>query len=375
MSKTNRDPYLLTPGPLTTSRETKAAMLRDWGSRDAAFIEINQRVRDQLVHIAHGQYSHVAVPMQGSGTFAVEAMVATFLPRDGKALVLINGAYGRRIAKICDYLGRAYMVHATPEHVAPDPSDVEALLSKDEAITHVIVVHCETTTGILNPLGEIADVVAAAGRRLLVDAMSTFGALPIDARDMPFDALAASANKCLEGAPGVGFVLCRREVLDDAAGNAHSLSLDLFDQWSAMEHNGQWRFTPPTHVIAAFDQALIQHEAEGGVAGRYARYRENCDILVSGMRARGFTTLLDDSQQAPIIITFIMPDEPGFVFDEFYDRLQEKGYVIYPGKLTDVDSFRIGCIGHLGATEMRGALNAVDQSLTEMGVTLKKTEA
>ena len=375
MRKHNRDPFLLTPGPLTTSPETKAAMLRDWGSRDAAFIDINQRVRDRLVAIAHGQYSHVAVPMQGSGTFAVEAMVATFLPRDGKALILINGAYGHRIAKICDYLGRAYSVHVTPENIAPDPTDIGALLAGDEAISHVIAVHCETTTGILNPLAAIAETVAVAGRRLLVDAMSTFGALAIDAREIPFDALAASANKCLEGAPGVGFVLCRREVLDECAGNAHSLSLDLFDQWSAMENNGQWRFTPPTHVIAAFDQALKEHEAEGGVAGRFARYRENCDILVSGMRERGFTTLLDDDQQAPIIVTFHMPDQPGFVFEDFYNRLQNKGYVIYPGKLTDIDSFRIGCIGHLGATEMRGVLSAIDQSLSEMGVSLTKAKS
>lgn len=372
MNSANRDPYLLTPGPLTTSAETKAAMLRDWGSRDAAFIAMNRRVLDRLVELADGQSSHVAVPLQGSGTFAVEAMVATFLPGDGKALILINGAYGHRIATICDYLGRAYSTYETDEDVPPNPTIVAARLADDLAITHVIVVQCETTSGILNPIEDIAAVTAAAGRRLLIDAMSAFGALPIDARETPFDALAASANKCLEGVPGIGFVLCRADVLSECAGNSHSLSLDLADQWAALEKTGQWRFTPPTHVVAAFEQALLEHEAEGGVAGRYARYRENCDILVSGMRARGFTPLLDDTLQAPTIVTFHMPEDRKFVFTEFYDKLQDKGYVIYPGKLTKVDSFRIGCIGHLGALEMNGALKAVDQTLVEMGVQFEK---
>jgi 2-aminoethylphosphonate-pyruvate transaminase len=375
VNKANRDPYLLTPGPLTTSADTKAAMLHDWGSRDAAFIDINRRVLDRLVELANGQNTHVAVPLQGSGTFAVEAMVATFLPRDGKALILINGAYGHRIATICDYLGRAYSTYETDEDVPPDPEYVAACLADDPAITYVIVVHCETTSGILNPVADVAAVTAAAGRRLLIDSMSAFGALPMDAGEIPFDALAASANKCLEGVPGIGFVLCRKEVLIQSAGNAHSLSLDLIDQWTAMDKTGQWRFTPPTHVVVAFEQALREHEAEGGVAGRYARYRENCDILVSGMRARGFTPLLDDSLQAPIIVTFHMPDNPKFEFGAFYDRLQDKGYVIYPGKLTKVDSFRIGCIGRLGAMEMQGALKAIDQTLTEMGVQLGKVPA
>lgn len=372
MNKANRDPYLLTPGPLTTSADTKAAMLHDWGSRDAAFIDMNRRVQDRLVDLANGRDNHVAVPLQGSGTFAVEAMVATFLPRDGKALILINGAYGHRIATICDYLGRAYATYESDEDVPPNPETVAARLADDAAITHVIVVHCETTSGILNPVADIAAVTAAAGRRLLIDSMSAFGALPVDAREIPFDALAASANKCLEGVPGIGFVLCRADVLRECAGNAHSLSLDLVDQWTALDKTGQWRFTPPTHVVAAFEQALREHAAEGGVAGRYARYRENCDILVSGMRARGFTPLLDESLQAPIIVTFHMPDDPKFEFGAFYDRLQDKGYVIYPGKLTRVDSFRIGCIGHIGPMEIQGALKAIDQTLTEMDVHLGK---
>jgi 2-aminoethylphosphonate-pyruvate transaminase len=185
---------------------------------------------------------------------------------------------------------------------------------------------------------------------------------------MAFDALVASSNKCIEGVPGLGFVIARQDALSVCAGNAPVLSLDLHDQWQSMEKNGQWRFTPPVHVILAMDQALKEHEQEGGVEGRGARYRQNCRILVEGMRALGFETLLPDRLQAPIIVTFLMPADPSFVFAIFYDRLRAKGYVIYPGKLTVADSFRIGCVGRLGAAEMHGALAAIREAMAEMGV-------
>jgi 2-aminoethylphosphonate-pyruvate transaminase len=362
------EPFLLTPGPLTTEAATKRAMLRDWGSRDGAFIALNARIRARLVALAGGEGSHVAVPIQGSGTFAVEAMLGTFVPREGRLLVLVNGAYGQRIARIAKVIGRDAVVYETAEDVPPDPARVDALLAGDEAITHVAIVHCETTSGILNPLEAVAEIVAKHGRRLLVDAMSAFGALPLDARRLPFDALAASANKCLEGVPGVGFVVARAAALAECEGRSPSLSLDLYDQWRAMERNGQWRFTPPTHVLAAFDAALDAHEKEGGVAGRGARYRRNCRVLVDGMRALGFETLLPDHLQAPIIVTFHMPSDPRFDFQRFYDLVRDRGYVLYPGKLTVADTFRVGCIGALGEAEMRGALDAVRASLAELGV-------
>jgi 2-aminoethylphosphonate-pyruvate transaminase len=363
-----RDPWLLTPGPLTTSATVKEAMLHDWGSRDASFIAINKSVRERLVAMAGATGSHVCVPLQGSGTFAVEAMLGTLVPRDGKLLILVNGAYGRRMIRICEIAGRAHSVLERAENMPIEASAVTAALVQDPAITHVAVIHCETTSGILNPLQEIAQAVAHAGRSLLIDAMSAFGAIAVDAAQVPFDALAASSNKCIEGVPGVGFVIVRQSVLEAAKGNAHALSLDLNDQWVSMEKNGQWRFTPPTHVIVAFHQALLEHEAEGGVAGRGKRYRDNGRILIDGMRKLGFETLLPDALQAPIIVTFHMPADPKFDFQRFYDRLKEMGYVIYPGKLTVADSFRIGCIGRLGASEMHGALDAVRQAMAEMGV-------
>jgi 2-aminoethylphosphonate-pyruvate transaminase len=362
------DPLLLTPGPLTTSRSVKQVMVHDWGSRDAAFLRINKAVIERITALAGGEVTHTTVPMQGSGTFAVEAMLTSFVPKNGKILLLVNGAYGHRAKKICDIAGRAALVLETPEDTPPDLGKLDAMLAGDKAITHVFAVYCETTSGILNPIAEIAAIVKKQGRRLLIDAMSAFGALPIDARSVTFDALAASSNKCLEGVPGLGFVICRLEALQAAKGNATTLVLDLHDQWQALEKTGQWRFTPPIHVIVSLHQAIEEHAAEGGVAGRGGRYANNCRILIDGMRALGFKTLLPDDLQAPIIVTFHMPADPQFHFQTFYDRLKDRGYVIYPGKLTVAESFRIGCIGRLNADHMRGVLAAVREILTEMGV-------
>ncbi|MDP4796292.1 MAG: 2-aminoethylphosphonate--pyruvate transaminase [Rhodospirillales bacterium] len=368
MSTAHRDPWLLTPGPLTTSAETKQAMLHDWGSRDATFIETNARVRRSLLKIANAEATHVCVPVQGSGTFAVEATLGTLIPKDGKALILINGAYGQRMIKILKYAGRASATYETAEDTPPDPKHLDALLSNDKAITHVLAVHCETTSGILNPIEAIAEVCAKHGKSLIVDAMSAFGAIALDATKVQYDAIMASSNKCLEGVPGMGFALIRKSVLEGCKGNAHALSLDLYDQWVAMEKNAQWRFTPPTHVIVAFDSAIQQFFAAGGITERYRRYKENRDLLISGMRALGFETLLPDHLQAPIIVTFKMPEDSKFDFEVFYDRLKDQGYVIYPGKLTVAPSFRIGCIGAIGTEQINGALRVIESVIQDMGV-------
>ena len=368
MTLTPNDRRLLTPGPLTTSHETKAAMLHDWGSRDQNFIDMNARVRDRLLAIANAADTHVCVPLQGSGTFVVEAALCTLIPPDGKALILINGAYGHRMSKILNYVGRSYVIQETPEDQPPSIDALDQALTDDPDISHVLTVHCETTSGILNPVEEIVHTVKAHGRVVIVDAMSAFGAIALDAAQVPFDALMASSNKCLEGVPGMGFALVRESVLALCKGNSHSLSLDLYDQWRAMESNAQWRFTPPTHVIAAFDSAMDQFEAEGGIAGRHKRYSGNCRILIEGMRDLGFEPLLSGNLQAPIIVTFKMPADPAFDFDVFYNRVKESGYVLYPGKLTVAPSFRIGCIGHLDAKDMRAALAAMRAILADMGV-------
>ena len=369
------DPLLLTPGPLTTAKRVKEVMVHDWGSRDAAFLKINGEVLARLPEIINGKGIFAAVPMQGSGTFAVEAMLTTFVPRTGKALLVINGAYGQRAKKILAIAGRQCVTLESPEDTPPDLAKLDAMLAADKAVTHVMVVHCETTSGILNPVAEIGAIVARHGRRFLVDSMSAFGALPLDAAKVTFDAVAASSNKCIEGVPGLGFVIARESALTEAKGNATTLVLDLHDQWQNMVKTGQYRFTPPIHVIVSFHQALMEFFAEGGQPGRLARYAENGRTLADGMAALGFKPLLPAAIQAPIIYTFHMPKSPAFVFQTFYDRLKDKGYVIYPGKLTVADSFRIGCIGRIYPDDMRAFLETVADVLAGMGVKSLKAAA
>lgn len=358
-------PILLTPGPLTISSETKQAMLRDWGSWDADFNRITARVRERLVSIVHGEGTHECVPLQGSGTFSVEAALGTLVPRDGKVLVPQNGAYCQRILRICRVLGRAQVALDYAENEAVRAEDVERALAGDPSITHVALVHCETSAGILNPLAAIAEVVARHGRRLIIDAMSSFGALEIDARTMPFDAVIAASGKCLEGPPGMGFVIVRRAVLEESAGRCHSLAMDLHDQWVYMQKTTQWRFTPPTHVVAAFDAAIEQYLAEGGREARGARYAQNCRTLVSGMAALGLKSFLPAEIQAPIIVTFHAPATPRYEFKAFYNAVKARGYILYPGKLTTLETFRVGCMGQLGPRGIQGAVDAVAAVLAE----------
>ncbi|HTP45591.1 MAG TPA: 2-aminoethylphosphonate--pyruvate transaminase [Casimicrobiaceae bacterium] len=368
MSNVDRDPVLLTPGPLTTSLATKSAMLRDWGSWDGAFNAVTARVRERLTGILNAAGTHVCVPLQGSGTFSVEAAVNTLVPRDGHVLVLVNGAYGKRMAKLTEMMGRRLTTFETAEDVPTTAADVARLLDRDASITHVGLIHCETSTGILNPLPEIAAAVAQRKRSLIVDAMSSFGAVPIDGAAVAFDALVAASGKCIEGPPGMGFVFVRRSALEKCAGRSTSLSLDLHDQWVYMERTMQWRYTPPTHVVVALDAALTQYLEAGGQVARLARYKANYETLVAGMGEMGFRPFLDPQIQAPIIVTFHAPPDPKYSFKDFYERVRDKGFILYPGKLTQVETFRVGCIGAIGPAEMRQAVNAVRDTLREMGI-------
>ncbi len=361
-------PYLLTPGPLTISMRTKEAMLRDWGSWDTDFNQITGRICEQLLSIVNGAASHVCVPLQGSGTFSVEAAIGTLVPRDGHVLVPVNGAYCRRIATICRYLGRKHSLIEYADDQQVHAEDVERSLRADPGITHVALVHCETSCGILNPLAEVAEICKRLGRGLIIDAMSSFGALAIDLSKSPCDALIAASGKCIEGPPGMGFVLARKSVLEASAGNSHSLAMDLYDQWVYMGKTTQWRFTPPTHVVAAFAEALTQYWEEGGQAARGARYARNCARLITGMEKLGFSTFVQRSIQAPIIVTFYAPADPNYDFKRFYTGVKAHGYILYPGKLTTVETFRVGCIGQLGDDGIEGAVEAVAAVLQEMQI-------
>lgn len=363
---------LFTPGPLNTSRTVKEAMLRDLGSRDREFIGLVRDIRHQLLALAGVSQAsgYEAVLIQGSGTFGVESVLSSVIPAEGKALFLVNGAYGERMVRIA---ARHRIVHEVLRWAENEPLSVDAVRSQLEAdagITHVAAVHCETTTGILNPITPLGAVVHQFGRTLIVDAMSSFGAIPVDMAADRIDFLVSSANKCLQGVPGFAFALARRDKLEQSKATARTLSLDLFEQWRGLEADGQFRFTPPTHALLAFAQALEELQQEGGRAGRGLRYNSNHQILLAGMKDMGFVPYLDAAHQSVIITGFYYPNHPNFLFEEFYTRLSDHGVVIYPGKLSKIECFRLGNIGHLFKEDIRTLLNAIAVVLKEMGISL-----
>ncbi len=360
---------LYLPGPVTTDPRVRQAMARDWGVWDAEFRALTERVRKYILKVAGVEQTHGCVLVQGSGSFGVEAMVQTFLPRDGRLLIPVNGKYGERIVSICEKLGRDHVVLHFPQGEAVDPVAVDKALAADTAITHAILVHCETSAGTINPLEEIARIIKARGRKVLIDAVSTFGAFDLDAKRLGYDALATSPNKCFEGVPGCAIVVAPVEVLRGATGNAQSHSLDLADQWSQFEATGQWRFTPPTFVMAALGEALRLHEAEGGSAARLDRYRRNHQALADAMEGQGFVPLVPRAEQAPVVISYRDPADPCFDFGRFYTGLRDLGFMIYPGHLTEIPTFRVACIGALNPQDMRDVADAIRQVCNEMGIT------
>ncbi len=360
-------PLLLTPGPLTTSLDTRTAMLTDWGSWDSAFNDLTASVCQDLLRTVNGVATHACIPLQGSGTFAVEAALGTFVPRSGKLLVLENGAYGQRMATIARTIGLNTEVLSWPDGSPVDVATVRNALQADANLTHIALIHCETATGLLNPLAEIAALAHQFGRELIVDAMSSFGALPIDLAALNLGALVAASGKCLEGVPGMGFVIAKTALIAAAQGNSPSVALDLADQYRYMQRTGQWRFTPPTHVVAALRSALDQFLAEGGQAARYARYSANALVLIQRLKTAGLALFLDESVQAPIILTFHAPAHPDYVFTVFYEAMRNRGFVLYPGKLTQIDTFRVGCIGAISPAQLEQAAHAIVDVLTELG--------
>jgi len=303
---------------------------------------------------------YTAVLMQGSGSFSVEATIGTVVPQNSKLLIITNGAYGDRIAKMAKVLKLNHKVYSCSETEVPKPDVLSKILDENPDITHTALVHCETTTGILNPLAEIAKVVNEHGSIFILDAMSSFGGIPFDMADYDIDYLISSSNKCIQGVPGFAFVIAKKEELHKCKGNARSLCLDLYDQWKEMDKSGKWRYTSPTHIVRAFYQALDELEAEGGVAARYERYRKNQQLLVNGMDERGFKPLLPKKLQSPIITSFLYKNQ-SFSFDNFYKTMKKLGFVLYPGKISQAETFRIGNIGEVYPSDIRRLLEAVSQ--------------
>lgn len=360
------NPYLLlTPGPLSTSKTVKAAMLRDWCTWDDDYnLNVVQDIRQNLEDLATktGKDKYTSVLMQGSGSFGVESVIGSSVPSDGKLLIIANGAYGSRMGQIAKILHITHLIYEVPEVTVPDVEEIEEILKKNPDITHLSVVHCETTTGILNPVKDIVALAKEFGITTIVDAMSSFGGIPMDVNEWQIDFLISSANKCIQGVPGFSFIIANKEELVKCEGQARSLSLDLFGQWFTMEMGkGKWRFTSPTHIVRAFQQALIELKEEGGVEKRVERYKTNQKILVDGMRRIGFETLLPDALHSPIITSFISPTSERYSFRTFYDKLKKNGFVIYPGKVSELDTFRIGNIGEVFPADMENLVQIIRQ--------------
>ena len=339
---------LLTPGPLTTTDSVKEVMMFDYCTWDDDYKVITQQIRKNLLDLAHvSEDEYTAVLMQGSGTFGVESVISSVIPEDGTLLLLSNGAYGERIAKMCDY-HKISCIHITQDYdKTPDAKKAEEALKSHPEITHVAMIHSETTSGILNDIKSIGELADKYGKIFIVDAMSSFAGVDIPMKDWHISFLISSANKCIQGVPGFSFIIANRQLLLESKGRARSLSLDLYDQWVGMEKDGKWRYTSPTHVVRAFAQAMKELEEEGGIPARHARYQHNMDTLVKNFEELGFRLYVDKSWQGPIIATFLYPEGKQIDFKDMYAYIKERGYAIYPGKLTDMDTFRIGVIGEI----------------------------
>lgn len=343
---------LLTPGPLTTTATVKNEMLEDRCTWDDEYKDVTQKIRKQLLDVAQAnETEYTSILMQGSGSFVVESVLTTAIGGNDKVLIVTNGAYGERIVEMAEVLQLHYVIYDVPYNEQPSSLEVQTFLQNDSTITHVAIVHCETTTGMLNPIAEIGQVVKAFGKTYIVDAMSSFGGVPMDIPSLQIDYLISSANKCIQGVPGFGFVIAKIDALEKCKGQAKSVALDLYSQWEVMKLDGKWRFTSPTHVVVAFAKALEELIDEGGVQARYNRYANNNEIVRTRLAAIGFDAYISEEWQSPIITTFLFPHD-GFSFKHFYNEMKNGGFVIYPGKLTDFDTFRIGNIGDVHEEDM-----------------------
>ena len=368
MPRSPANPLLLTPGPVSVSASTKEVMLQDRASGGEEFVRDLNLARDYMVSLVGGNGAYTAIPLPGSATYANEAVVATLVPEAGKLLIHTNGVYGDRLIEICNHTKKAHAVIRTQPFAPPTASQFESALQADPAITHVFVVHCETSTGVLNPLEEIAAICRKRSLGLLVDAVASFGAMPIDANLLGLQAITVSSNKCMQSVPGVGWAVVQKTALEGARGRCATLVLDLWDQAQHMDRTNAFRFTPPTQVLAAFAQACREHEAEGGVEARLARYRGNWRRLVDGMRQLGFTTVVPDEAASPIVATFHNPADPKFSFQALFEGMKHRGFIIFPGRLALADTFRIGCMGAVTEADIAEAIEAVADTMRELGI-------
>lgn len=356
---------LLTPGPLTTTESVKKEMLFDHCTWDDDYKNITQKIRTQILDFAHADKEiYTTVLMQGSGTFGVESVISSVIGKKEKCLFIVNGAYGERMIDIAKYHDLNYEVIKQEYNLLPDLEKIEEIIQCDNEITHIMMVHCETTTGILNDIKSVGEIAHKYSKVFMVDAMSSFGGIDIDINECKIDFLISSSNKCVQGVPGFSFIIANRKILVESKGKARSLSLDLYDQWIGMDKDGKWRFTSPTHVVLAFSKALDELEEEGGIVARSKRYSRNNRLLRDRLKSIGINSYLDEDIQSPIITTFIY-DNKEFDFEKMYSYIKDRGFAIYPGKLTEVDTFRVGNIGEIYEEDINNLCDIFEKFIKE----------
>jgi 2-aminoethylphosphonate-pyruvate transaminase len=368
---------LLIPGPVTTRAEVRAALAHDFAPWDCDFYPIYAGIRERLLPIAGvGTDTHASLPLQGSGHFVIEAAIRTFVPRGGKILVPMTGGYAARLSRLARACGREVVSLPVGESERADPRAVASLLAADPAISHLAFVYSETSTGVVHDAAALSTAARDTGRRVIIDAVSAFGALPLDLAMMPeVDAVLFTVNKCLEAVPGLAFAIAPKERLIERTGAAESWCLDLADIYAHAEKfgAGSFRFTPPAQVLSALLVALEIFAAEGGRAARLARYQANLRVLYEGVRAIGLTPYLPLPLQGPIVMNVLAPDDPHWDLLSFVELLKKRGFLISNFYDTVLPSFRVGLIGALGTEDYHAAVAAMDDALDALGI--RKREA
>lgn len=359
---------LLNPGPATTTRSVKEAqVVPDICPREQEFGDLLDGIRRDLVRIVHGEDQFVTILFGGSGTAAMEAVMSSVVPPGGRVLVVENGAYGTRFVEMAERHRIETVSFRMPYGEPPDLKALDALLSVNQGITHLFVIHHETTTGMLNPVSEIAATAARNGVSVVLDAMSSFAGLPIDLRRLGVDYLISSSNKCIQGMAGLSFVLCRRSLLVASRNHARTYYLDLLEQHLYFEKTRQTRFTPPVQTCYALRRAIDEYFAEGQ-GGRFARYRANWETLYAGLSNLGFRFLLPRQWESGILVAVREPDHPAYSFEDMHDYLYARGFTIYPGKGAREATFRLSILGDLSTTDVTAFLQALEAYLKERGI-------
>jgi len=361
---------LLNPGPATTTDTVKNSLLvPDICPREKEFGELMKRVMKKLVDVIHGGPEYTSVIFTGSGTAAIEACITSVVPHDKKIFIINNGAYGKRMVQIAK-INKIDCIHyeeAVNKEI--NLNSIESFLKQNKReISHLAIVHHETTTGMLNPVNEICKISNSFGIECIVDAMSSYAGIPINIKEMNADFLISSSNKCIQGMAGLSFVISRVSSLDKLNNiPPRSLYLDLLGQFQSLKKTNQMRFTPAVQIFYALEQALNEYFEETAIR-RYERYKNSYDVLIRGLKDLGFKLYLPDHLHSKLLTTIYEPTNSAYSFNEMHDYLYEKGYTIYPGKCNNENTFRIANIGQIDQTDIIGFIEKLEAYLIKYGI-------